>query len=429
MTKVLNFAQTMVGYAMLLLVFTKMFSLGTYSESSMNVNDPSIWKSIALKLDTTPEDVDTYTEWFVPIVGMVVVGHCALMAAAECCYALCELVVAQRTKAGAAIRSVALIAASGTATAAALCLISVPLFIATPSLRADYLNPSNAITLRNAVPRYGLDAYNAGFGKFSSSYGLFRQMTGVGDGAGHNLRDFGWAGLPPSVVARPEIVFEGLFSVDDEGTQEWRELNFHYKPTDVKQAPKWVAPYQPRFDWQLWFAALGTYNNNPWLISFVDKLMEGVDDVKTLVDGDVNGILAVKATLWDYDFTRSSSEWNDRIPGVTIVGGNSDVWWSRKNPREYLPVLEKGNNSVKEFLKQYSIDFACSNGGIDRDDRHGLSGWLSDFRENNGIWSPVIAIFFAAALMRLKERGWLPDWLGKRRGARAAAAAINKKND
>jgi len=40
------------------------------------------------------------------------------------------------------------------------------------------------------------------------------------------------------------------------------------------------APHQPRLDWQMWFAALGHYKNNPWLVHLVYKLLIGERDGK-----------------------------------------------------------------------------------------------------------------------------------------------------
>src|SRR5439155_11402649 len=52
-------------------------------------------------------------------------------------------------------------------------------------------------------------------------------------------------------TTRPEIVIEG----SDDG-QTWLEYEFPYKVGDVRRRPPWVAPHQPRLDWQMWFAAL-----------------------------------------------------------------------------------------------------------------------------------------------------------------------------
>ena len=62
------------------------------------------------------------------------------------------------------------------------------------------------------------------------SYGLFADMT----------------------VDRPELVVEG----SDDGV-EWVPYGFKHKPGDPSRRPRFVAPHQPRLDWQMWFEALG----------------------------------------------------------------------------------------------------------------------------------------------------------------------------
>lgn len=75
--------------------------------------------------------------------------------------------------------------------------------------------------------------------QLSNGYGLFRRMTGVGALAG-----MGWAGQPPSVVARPEIILEGVFEGEED--EAWTELSFRWKPGDEHDMPRQVAPHQPR---------------------------------------------------------------------------------------------------------------------------------------------------------------------------------------
>ena len=89
-----------------------------------------------------------------------------------------------------------------------------------------------------------------------NSYGLFAVMT----------------------TERLEIVVEG----SDDG-QQWRAYEFPYKPGDVNRAPRWAAPYQPRLDWQMWFAALGDYRTNPWFVAFAERLLEGSPEVLALL--------------------------------------------------------------------------------------------------------------------------------------------------
>jgi hypothetical protein len=69
---------------------------------------------------------------------------------------------------------------------------------------------------------------------------------------------WGWAGLEPSVVQRPEIILEAQYENQND-TSTWHELDFRWKPGNVNQRPLQVAPHQPRLDWQMWFAALGSY--------------------------------------------------------------------------------------------------------------------------------------------------------------------------
>lgn len=35
------------------------------------------------------------------------------------------------------------------------------------------------------------------------------------------------------------------------------------------------APHQPRLDWQMWFAALGNYQHDPWIIHLMYRLLIG----------------------------------------------------------------------------------------------------------------------------------------------------------
>jgi predicted DCC family thiol-disulfide oxidoreductase YuxK len=90
-----------------------------------------------------------------------------------------------------------------------------------------------------------------------NSYGLFAVMT----------------------THRDELVIEG--SMD--GT-EWQELPFKFKPQGLDTAPRWATPYQPRLDWQMWFAALTSREGAPWFDNFVVRLLSGAPDVYALLD-------------------------------------------------------------------------------------------------------------------------------------------------
>jgi hypothetical protein len=57
---------------------------------------------------------------------------------------------------------------------------------------------------------------------------------------------------------RPEIILEG----SDDG-RSWKPYEFRYKPGDPSRRPRFVAPLEPRLDWQMWFAALGITGRTP----------------------------------------------------------------------------------------------------------------------------------------------------------------------
>ncbi len=89
-----------------------------------------------------------------------------------------------------------------------------------------------------------------------NGYGLFRVMT----------------------TARPEIIIEG----SRDGTL-WKPYEFRWKPGDPKRRPRFVAPFQPRLDWQMWFAALDPMGNRALLEALVERLLEGSPEVLSLL--------------------------------------------------------------------------------------------------------------------------------------------------
>jgi hypothetical protein len=132
----------------------------------------------------------------------------------------------------------------------------------------------------------------------ANGYGLFRVMT----------------------TARPEIVVEG--SLDG---QSWRPYEFRWKPGDPSRRPRWVAPHQPRLDWQMWFAALGPEHARPWLEPFLRRLLEGAPEVAALLERTPFGDRPpryVRLVYYDYAFTtreerRRTGEWWTRRPRGT----------------------------------------------------------------------------------------------------------------
>lgn len=124
-------------------------------------------------------------------------------------------------------------------------------------------------------------------------------------------------------TSHPVISVEG----SDDG-KTWREYGFRYQPQDVTQAPRWVAPFQPRLDWQLWFAALGSADQSPWFRAFLVRLLQGSPDVLGLLRTNPFPHAPprfVRATLYAYRFTDARTK------------RETGAWWQRRSLGLYFP--------------------------------------------------------------------------------------------
>jgi hypothetical protein len=128
-----------------------------------------------------------------------------------------------------------------------------------------------------------------------NGYGLFRVMT----------------------TKRPEIVIEGSRDGSD-----WTEYEFRYKPGAVDQRPGFVAPFHPRLDWQMWFAALDPPGNAVLLQSLTGHLLRGTPEVVALLRRNpFPGAppRMIHLVVYDYRFTtpeerQRTHAWWERVP-------------------------------------------------------------------------------------------------------------------
>jgi hypothetical protein len=151
-----------------------------------------------------------------------------------------------------------------------------------------------------AKPVAALDPF-----RIANSYGLLARMT--------------WA--------RYEIEFQG--SNDD---ANWVAYPFRYKPQGLREAPGIYAPYQPRFEWNLWFASLGTWRENPFVIRTEEQLLRNTPDVLALFRSNPFAQTPpkfVRSVVWQYWFT-------DRATKRT-----TGQWWRREFRGLYAPTLER----------------------------------------------------------------------------------------
>jgi len=141
--------------------------------------------------------------------------------------------------------------------------------------------------------------------RIANRYGLFAMMT----------------------RGRYEIEFQG-----SEDGQTWLVYPFRFKPQDPSKPPGIYAPYQPRFDWNLWFASLSSWRQEPIVVRTEQSLLRGDVDVLLLFAG--NPFLhvpprQVRVVVWRYWFTTPAEK---RSQGL---------WWRRQQLGLYAPTLER----------------------------------------------------------------------------------------
>ncbi|HEV2489928.1 MAG TPA: lipase maturation factor family protein [Candidatus Acidoferrales bacterium] len=153
--------------------------------------------------------------------------------------------------------------------------------------------------------------------RIANQYGLFGSMT----------------------LGRYEIEFQGS---NDNG-RTWVAYPFRYKPQALNEPPGLYAPYQPRFDWNLWFASLGSWREYPFVVQTEEALLDGSPEVLKLFARNPfpNGSpQQIRAVIWQYWFTDMATK---------RATGN---WWRRELVGLYAPALVRvpgGKFGVVQF--------------------------------------------------------------------------------
>ena len=141
--------------------------------------------------------------------------------------------------------------------------------------------------------------------RVTDTYGLFARMT-------HE---------------RYEIEFQGTLD-----GKTWLTYPFRYKPQAIDKAPGIYAPYQPRFEWNLWFASLGLWQQSRFVIWTEERLLKNDPDVLALfasnpfADAPPREVRAIKYQYWFTDMQTKSATGN---------------WWRREELGLYAPALER----------------------------------------------------------------------------------------
>ncbi len=145
--------------------------------------------------------------------------------------------------------------------------------------------------------------------------------------------------LEPFRIAERYGLFESMtharYEIEFQGTQDginWTPYPFRYKPQDVRRPPGIYAPYQPRFEWNLWFASLGTWRQYRFVLFAEERILTAEPDVLALFAANPFASAPpkqVRAVIYQYWFTDTKTK------------REQSAWWRRELIGNYAPVLER----------------------------------------------------------------------------------------
>jgi len=132
------------------------------------------------------------------------------------------------------------------------------------------------------------------------------------------------------------VMTRGRYEIEFQGSNEggnWQPYLFRYKPQALNEAPRIYATYQPRFDWNLWFASLGDWRQNELVVLTEERLLLNEGDVLALFRSNPfpqSPPRYVRAVLWQYWFTSMEEK------------RRTGDWWRRQMLGLYAPTITRG---------------------------------------------------------------------------------------
>lgn len=140
---------------------------------------------------------------------------------------------------------------------------------------------------------------------------------------------------------RHEVVISGTRGDPEDPRTVWREYEFPCKPGDIHRPPCLITPYHYRLDWQMWFAGLSNFEQEPWIVHLAYQLLRGDPSPKTLLAKDPfpeRPPLYVRALLYTYRFAPSHAK---------------GQYWERELEGTYLQPLSLHHRQFLRFLDAY----------------------------------------------------------------------------
>jgi len=139
---------------------------------------------------------------------------------------------------------------------------------------------------------------------------------------------------------RPNVIFEGTTDDTTGGKARWKPYIYKGLPVLLDKTPPQVAPYQPRLDWQMWFASMATPDQYPWTLNLVWKLLHN--------DRNITGLFAknpfparppryVRAVLYRYAFAKP--------------GNPQHQVWTREKLGDWIPAVSVTDTRLVKYLQ------------------------------------------------------------------------------
>ncbi|MBS1948801.1 MAG: lipase maturation factor family protein [Bacteroidetes bacterium] len=140
---------------------------------------------------------------------------------------------------------------------------------------------------------------------------------------------------------RLNVVFEGTMDDNPTDSANWRPYIYKGLPVELNKMPMQIAPYQLRFDWEMWFAAMSSPDEYTWTFNLVWKLLHNDRGAISLFANNPfpgRPPRYVRAVLYHYRFADPGNAKHD--------------WWERERiGGAWMPALSADNPQLIAYIK------------------------------------------------------------------------------
>lgn len=138
---------------------------------------------------------------------------------------------------------------------------------------------------------------------------------------------------------RLNVVFEGTTDPRPDAKTNWKPYIYKGLPVLLNKRPPQIAPYQPRLDWQMWFAAMASPDEYPWTLNLVWKLLHNDPAATGLFAANPfpgNPPRYIRAVLYRYKFA--------------APGNAQGLYWTRERISDWISPTSADDPRLIRFL-------------------------------------------------------------------------------